>query len=125
MLQKFNFISQRYEEVSKKYNSLVNDLEVVKLENEKIKEKNNNNEKQIQLLKNQNQQFINENNMIKLNENNMKKIIEETENKVNQTMQYNGKITNQIRDRKLRNCNILILKIYLRIIIIIFFISRR
>ena len=38
--------------------------------------------------------------MIKLNENNMKKIIEETENKVNQTMQYNGKITNQIRDSK-------------------------
>ena len=36
--------------------------------------------------------------MIKLNENNMKKIIEETENKVNQTMQYNGKITNQIRE---------------------------
>ncbi len=81
--------------------------------------------KQIQLLKNQNQQFINENNVIKLNENNMKKIIEETENKVNQTMQYNGKITNQIRDSKLRNCNILILKIYLRIIIIIFFVSRR
>ena len=33
-----------------------------------------------------------------MNENNMKKIIEETENKVNQTIQYNDKITTQIRE---------------------------
>ena len=52
----------------------------------------------MQLLKNQNQDLLNQNNAIKMNENNMKKIIEETENKVNQTIQYNDKITTQIRE---------------------------
>ena len=97
-LQKYNILNYKHEELKSKYDLISKDYEKLKKENDLLQRKNTLNENELKVLQTQCKQYIDENSMIKLSESNLKKIVEQTENKVNETMQYNGKINLQIRE---------------------------
>ena len=97
-LQKYNILNYKHEEMKSKYDLISKDYEKLKKENDLLQRKNTLNENELKVLQTQCKQYIDENSMIKLSESNLKKIVEQTENKVNETMQYNGKINLQIRE---------------------------
>ena len=97
-LQKYNILNNKHEELKSKYDLISKDYEKLKKENDLLQRKNTLNENELKVLQTQCKQYIDENSMIKLSESNLKKIVEQTENKVNETMQYNGKINLQIRE---------------------------
>ena len=97
-LQKYKILNYKHEELKSKYDLISKDYEKLKKENDLLQRKNTLNENELKVLQTQCKQYIDENSMIKLSESNLKKIVEQTENKVNETMQYNGKINLQIRE---------------------------
>ena len=97
-LQKYNILNYKHEEMKSKYDLISKDYEKLKKENDLLQRKNTLNENELKVLQTQCKQYIDEYSMIKLSESNLKKIVEQTENKVNETMQYNGKINLQIRE---------------------------
>ena len=97
-VQKYNFLNTKFDDLSTKYETISKEYEKVKKEKELLEKKNNSNENELKILQNQCKKYIDENSMIKLSEDNLKKIVEQTENKVHETMQYNGKINVQIKE---------------------------
>ena len=97
-VQKYNFLNTKFDDLSSKFESMSKDYDKIKKEKELLEKKNNSNENELKILQNQCKKYIDENSMIKLSEDNLKKIVEQTENKVHETMQYNGKINLQIKE---------------------------
>ena len=97
-VQKYNVLNTKFDDLSSKYETMSKEYEKIKKEKELLEKKNNSNENELKILQNQCKKYIDENSMIKLSEDNLKKIVEQTENKVHETMQYNGKINVQIKE---------------------------
>ncbi len=97
-IQKYNALNCKFDELLTKYNSLTNKYEKVKIEKEILEKKLEFNENELKTLKTECKQYKDENNIIKLNESNLKIMVEQKENKVNETMNYSGKINRQIKE---------------------------
>ena len=97
-IQKYNSLNFKFEELITKYNSLTNKYEKIKNEKELLEKKLDFNENELKTLKSECKQYKDENNIIKLNESNLKIMVEQKENKVNETMNYSGKINRQIKE---------------------------
>ena len=97
-IQKYNTLNFKFDELLTKYNSLTNKYEKIKYEKELLEKKLDYNESELKTLKSECKQYKDENSIIKLNESNLKIMVEQKENKVNETMNYSGKINRQIKE---------------------------
>lgn len=108
--RKFNFINDKYTENESKIMKMQSDIKILSTERDRMKSNIIEYEKKIKAMTERNISLENDNNNIKNSESKLKQIVEATEMKVEETMQYNDKITNQltVMERELNDKNDLI-----------------